>query len=182
MENIELQKKIESILFWKGEPVKTSELAGMLEVKENEIDSVITSLQESMANRGLSIIVHDKKAVMTTAPSSASIIEKLQKEELTKDLSKAALETLSIILYRGPMRRSSIDYIRGVNSQFILRILLVRGLIEKRQDPKDERAFIYRPTLEMLAHLGLQKIEDLPEFTEVNTDIDAFLSIEEENE
>ncbi len=182
MENIELQKKIESILFWKGEPVKVGKLAEMLGVKEKEVIPAVEALQQSMSDRGLSIIVQDKKVVMTTAPTSSLIIEKLQKEELTKDLSKAALETLSIILYRGPMKRCQIDYIRGVNSQFILRVLLVRGLIEKRSDPKDERAYIYRPTLEMLAHLGLQKLEDLPEFVEVNTDIDTFLTAEQENE
>jgi segregation and condensation protein B len=179
MEDIEIQKKIESILFWKGEPVKFSELSTILEIKEKDLVSKLELLKESLKDRGVMIIISDDKVVMSTASCSSEIIEKLQKEELTKDLSKAALETLSIILYRGPLKRSAIDYIRGVNSQFSLRTLLIRGLIEKKIDPKDERVYIYQPSLEVLAHMGISKISDLPGYDEVNSDIENFLTAEE---
>ena len=69
--------------------------------------------------------------MLGTAPQMSATVETLTKEELMKDLGKAGLETISIILYKGPISRAEIDYIRGVQSNFILRNLLVRGLIEK---------------------------------------------------
>jgi segregation and condensation protein B len=182
MENLELQNKIESILFWKGEPVKFTDLCSILDIKEKDLISALESLSRALNNRGVSIITEDNKVVMTTSSSSSEIIEKLQKEELTKDLSKAALETLSIIVYRGPLKRSQIDYIRGVNSQFSLRTLLIRGLIEKKNDPNDERAYIYKSSLELLSHMSIQKISDLPQYAEVNADIDNFLNSDNEDE
>jgi len=173
-----LEKKIESILFWKAEPIKVSELAQILQLKDREINEALKTLQERLSDRGLSLIINDNKVALVTCPEASDIIEKLHKEELTKDLSKATLETLTIVLYRGPMRRSEIDYIRGVNSQFTLRALLVRGLIEKKIDEKDERAYIYSTTIDTLAHLGVSNVEELPDYESVNTDIDTFLESE----
>ena len=89
-------------------------------------------------------------------------------------MGKAGLETLSIILYQGPITRSEIDYIRGVNSNFILRNLLVRGLIEKIVSPKDTRSFMYRPTFELLQHIGVSKIENVPDYQKIRTEIENF--------
>ena len=176
-----LEQKIESILFWKGEPMKISDLSKTLEVSEDEINSALENLKNSLVGRGISIIEQDKKIVLVTSPESSEIIEKLQKEELTKDLTKATLETLSIILYRGPIKRAEIDYIRGVNSQFSIRNLLIRGLIDKKTDPKDERAYVYKPSIELLAYMGVEKVEDLPDYESVNNDIDGFLKNSQEN-
>lgn len=89
------------------------------------------------------------------------------KDDLQKDLGKSALETLAIILYQGPIKRADIDYVRGVNSQFILRNLLMRGLISRVDDPSDERTFLYKPSLELMAFLGITDIKQLPDFEEV---------------
>lgn len=177
-----LEQKIESVLFWKAEPVKISELAKMFEVNQTEINTSIENLKLSLDNRGISIIINDETVSLVTAPESAEIIQKLQKEELTKNLSKAALETLSIIMYRGPIKRSDIDYIRGVNSQFTLRALLVRGLIDKKQDKNDERAYVYNVSTDTLAHIGVSSVNDLPEFESVNSDIDNFLNSNDNEE
>ena len=61
--------------------------------------------------------------MLGTSAEASTLIEKLTKEELNRDLGKASLETLSIIMYQGPIKRSQIDYIRGVNSTFILQKL-----------------------------------------------------------
>lgn len=182
--NDKLDKKIESILFWKAEPVKISDLSVVLSKNDSEIRAGLEELERKLADRGLSLIVTEDKVALVTStdPECSSIIEGLQKEELTKDLSKAALETLSIILYRGPIRRADIDYIRGVNSQFTLRALLVRGLAERKQDKNDERAYIYEASVDTLAHLGVSRINDLPEYVEVNADINSFFDKKEENE
>lgn len=95
------------------------------------------------------------------------MLEQIKKEELNKDLSKASLETLSIILYKNGAPRSLIDYIRGVNSNFILRALSIRGLVEKVNDPKDNRRYIYKPTFELLSYMGVTSIEELPDYENV---------------
>jgi segregation and condensation protein B len=92
-------------------------------------------------------------------------------------LGKAGLETLAIILYQGPISRADIDYIRGVNSQFIVRNLLIRGLIERVDNPTDARSFLYKTTLDLLSHLGISKIQDLPEYDQVRRDIDGFRQV-----
>lgn len=176
-----LASKIESVLFYKAEPMKIKNLAQILGVDENQINEAVQTLSNDLQSRGLRIISKDDAVVLVTSPDNSEIIKNLQKEELSKNLSKAALETLSIVIYKGPIRRSEIDYIRGVNSQFSLRLLLVRGLIEKITDPKDERSYLYKPSFELLAHLGIQKIEDVPDFAKVVAEIDSFKNQPAEN-
>jgi len=174
--DLSLSAKIEAILFWKAEPVSSKKLAQLLAVNESDIKSAITELEKNLREqgRGLTIIQTSEEAMLGTAKDLSPLIEQLTKEELARDLGKAGLETLSIILYQGPISRADIDYIRGVNSQFILRNLLIRGLVERIDNPKDARSFLYKTTLDLLAHLGLSKIEDLPEYEKVRADIEAF--------
>lgn len=179
---MDLDKKIEAILFWKGEPMKLKKLADMFSVSEEDIKFAINTVKENLQNRGVALIEKEDEVMLATAPEFSSIIEELTKEELSKDLGKASLETLSIVLYQGPIKRSEIDYIRGVNSQFILRNLLVRGLIEKINDPKDARTFVYKPSFELLSYLGVKSIEELPEYEEVRKDIESFKNVPQEPE
>jgi len=100
---------------------------------------------------------------------------------LNKELSKASLETLSIILYKSGIGRSEIDYIRGVNSSFILRALSVRGLVERNADPKDNRRYIYKPSFELMSYMGIKSLQELPDWQEVNGSIEiAAKNLEEE--
>lgn len=180
MEN--LSNKIESLLFYQVEPIKTKKLADILEVGETEISQSIDELEENLKQRGIKLIKNDDSVSLTTSPENSEIISKIKKDEQDKELSKAALETLSIILYRGPIKRSGIDYIRGVNSQFSLRALLVKGLIEKETAKDDERTYIYRASIDLLSHMGLSEIGNLPEYEEVNSDINNFINSETEKE
>ncbi len=169
-----LGAKIEAILFWKAEPVTIKKLASLLQTDETSVRAGIAELENALQGRGLSLIQTDSEIALGTAKELSPIIEQLTKDELTRDLGKAGLETISIILYQGPISRADIDYIRGVNSQFIVRNLLIRGLIERIDNPQDARSFLYKPTLELLAHLGTGKIEDLPEYQAIRSDIEAF--------
>ena len=172
---INLNSQIESILFYIGEPIKIIRLAKLLNKTAEEISNSLDDLQIKLEGRGIQLSKKDDEVVLVTNSVMSPLIKSLKKEELSKDLSKAALETLSIILYRGPIKRAEIDYIRGVNSQFILRLLLIRGLIEKVTNPEDERGFMYKVNFELLNHLGLNKIEDIPEYNNVNESIDKFI-------
>lgn len=168
-----LEAKIEAVLFWKGEPMALSKLATLVGEDVEKVRESLQTLSLSLAGRGLSVTLLDDEVELRTAPDASALIEKLTKDELMRDLGKAGLETLSIILYRHPIKRSEIDYIRGVNSSFIIRNLLMRGLIE-RVSESGGRGFSYKPTLELLSHLGVAKIEDLPDYAKVKADLEAF--------
>ncbi len=171
---ISLSSKIQAVLFYKAEPLSLKRLASILKVEENEIKTALIELREDLRETGLTLIEWEDEVTLGTSKDVSGLIEILTKEELTKDLGKAGLETLSIILYQGPLTRAEIDYVRGVNSQFILRNLLVRGLIEKVENPKDQRSFLYKPSLELISYLGISKITDLPDYDTVRKDIESF--------
>ncbi|MCX6757982.1 MAG: SMC-Scp complex subunit ScpB [Candidatus Nomurabacteria bacterium] len=166
-----LEQKIESVLFWKGEPVSMRKLRDILKVEENEITEGVIRLKENLANRGIVLVEKNDEIMLGTAPELSKLFEDLQKEELNKELSKSSLETLSIVLYKNGVARSEIDYIRGVNSSFILRALSIRGLVEKITDPEDSRRYIYKPTFELLSFMGIKNVEELPDYAEVNNSI-----------
>ena len=172
MEESSLDNQIEAILFWKGEPQSIKKLAASLGKKEEEIVAGLEVLKEKIKDRGVELIFKDDEVMLGTASKLSHIIERLTKEELVRDLGKAGLETISIIAYKGPISRAEIDYIRGVQSTFILRNLQIRGLVERIDNEKDHRSFLYRPTFELLQFLGVSKIEDLPEYEKVKAEFD----------
>ncbi len=173
--DLSLEHAIEALLFWRGEPVALKELMKSLEAKEEAVHEALVSLAENLKGRGIILMANGEGEYMLgTSVEASDLIEKLTKEELSKDLGKASLETLSIIMYKGPIKRSQIDYVRGVNSTFILRNLLIRGLIEKKPAPDDARTSIYSPSFKLLSHLGVSKIEDLPNFELVKNEIEKF--------
>ena len=178
-----IDAKIEAILFFKAEPITVKKLAEILEVDEHQINEGIISLKEKISERGVVIMEKDDEVSLGTNPEMGAVIEKMIKEELSKDLGNAAIETLTIILYKSPVQKAELDYIRGVNSNYILRSLLVRGLIEKIPNPEDQRSFLYRPTFELLASLGINKTEDLPDYEEFRAKVEESIAefVEKEN-
>jgi len=180
MLTMNLEQQVEAILFWKGEPVTLKELAKLLGAKEDEVRGAVHNLQAHLLNRGIILMktgkeeTKDEEVMLGTSPEASALIEKITKEELQKDLGKASLETLSIILYKGPVKRSDIDYIRGVNSTFILRNLLVRGLVDKKPSPTDSRTSVYSASFQLLSHLGVAEVKDLPNFELVQEELRNF--------
>ncbi len=169
-----LESKIEALLFWKGEPVHIKDIAKILKVDSEQVESALNDLEKSLAGRGITLARNEGDVMLYTSPEASELIQDLTKEELARDVSKAGVEVLSLIVYRGPISKRDIDYIRGVNSSYIIRNLMVRGLIE-RSEGKDERSFAYQPTFELLAHLGVSKKEDLEDFASVQKDLAAFM-------
>ncbi len=164
--------KIEAILFYKGEPEKIKHLAKLLNVTEEDVNNALIVLKERLV--GLQLVINEDSAMLTTSSEFSPLIESIRKDELTKDLGRAGSETLSIILYKGSVTRAEIDYIRGVNSTFILRNLLIKGLIKKTTNPEDQRSFLYKPTLELLSFLGVSSVEDLPNYKNVQKEFKLF--------
>jgi len=179
---MQLESKIEGLLFYKGEDVSIKKLAELLNVTVEEIEEALKKLEQSLSGRGLVLVRKDDSVVLGITGELSSIIESIRKDEITKELTKSSLETLSIVLYKNGVSRSEVDYIRGVNSSFILRNLLVRGLIEKIIDPKDSRRFLYRPTFDTLSFMGVTSIDQLPNYNEVKAQLENVIKQEEKND
>ncbi len=162
---------VEALLFYKSNPQKISMLKKLFEVTDEEWQRGIDRLRARLEDSALRVVETDTEIQLVTAPHLAEFIEALRKDELKSDIGKAGAETLAIILYRGPIKRAEIDRIRGVNSSFILRNLLVRGLIERTSSGK---SYTFSITPELLQHLGVERRETLPQFSEFMNAIDAF--------
>ncbi len=171
-----LQAKIEAVLFIYGEPIKIKKLAEIIEVEESEAREGLLALGEKIKgdDRGLNLMILDDKAALVTKPELQDIVKKIVKEELDSDLSPASLETLAIIAYLGPVSRVKIDYIRGVNSSFILRNLLVRGLIQKEGGKDKTGNNLYNITFDFFKHIGVNSQMELPDFDKYKSLIDQF--------
>lgn len=164
---------LESLLFISGEPIAFSRLAKILGTDEEQAVTLLEALKKKYMHdeqSGLMLVVKDKKALLATKPENMTAVEALTKSSLQENLSKAALEVLSIIAYRSPISRSEIEAIRGVNCSFTLRNLLLRDLIERQDNPKDAREYVYFPTFRLLQLLGLQGTEDLPDYKTLSID------------
>ncbi|MHB1330785.1 MAG: SMC-Scp complex subunit ScpB [Minisyncoccota bacterium] len=175
MTTLTTEQKIEAVLLFKNEPVSIKELSKILNLNIDEIKRSLKNIDDSYKDRGIVLVNDGETASLGTHPEASDIIGDMQKEELSRELGRAGLETLSIILYKAPVSRKEIDYIRGVNSGFIVRNLLIRGLVERADSEVGERSYSYKPTLELLRHLGIKRREDLPEFGTALAKIEEFI-------
>jgi len=170
----DLAKRAESFLFAEGGSLTLKKLGQLLECKPEELTRALDELAEARKGSGISIIRTETEAAMVVSADSRDAVQKAYERELGKEIGEAGLEVLAIILYRGPSTRAQIDYIRGVNSGSTVRTLLSRGLLERTGNPDDSREYLYRPTVELLAHLGLTSAKELPEYATILNELSAF--------
>lgn len=178
MEMDKLKSVIESLLFLSGEPIRIGKISKITKAGEPEIENALELLSKDYSGgRGMIIIRKEDSVQMASSPENSGFLDDLVKSEIQENLSKAALEVLSIVAYRGPISRMDIEAIRGVNCSFTLRSLLMRGLLERVDNPKDNRSFLYKISFDFLKKLGLERQEDLPDFEGLSKDgrIDAVL-------
>ncbi len=173
MNEQELAQHIEALLFAMGGAMSKKELAKKLGVENMQLEAALALLASSMEGRGIVLVDAGNEVELRVAPQTSSKIESLQKEEFSREIGRAGLEVLAAVLYRGPLTRAEIDFIRGVNSSQTLRTLLMRGFVRKVSNPKDERSFLYEPTTEIMSSLGASSLHDLPEYTEVREKLHA---------
>ncbi|MEK7462301.1 MAG: SMC-Scp complex subunit ScpB [Patescibacteria group bacterium] len=162
---------IEAMLFYQSTPLKKASLRKLFDVSEADFTHAIEQLRSRLEFGATRVVETDLEISLTTAPELSEFIESLRKAELKGDIGKAGAETLAIILYREPISRAEIDRIRGVNSSFILRNLLVKGLVER---DSVGNSYQFRITPELLRHLGVTTKQELPRFSEFMTAVDSF--------
>ncbi len=163
-----LKSKIESLLLVAGKPVSLKEIANNIGKSVAEVQNEINSLIEEYKNRGFRIIKKDEKYLLVSAQENAELVAKFLNEELRYELSAAALETLAIIVYKQPITRAEIENIRGTDCSRILRVLMIRGLIEevgRKESPG--RPILYGTTVKMLTYLGIESEDQLPKMEEI---------------
>jgi len=164
---------IEGLLFYRGTPLKKAALCKEFSVDETGLNAAISALHVRLEAGALRLIETDTDIQLVTAPALAPFIEQIRKADLKKDIGKAGAETLAIILYRKTATRSEIDHIRGVNSSFILRNLMTRGLIERQQAAKGS-GYSFSITPALLAHLGVTSTQALTDFARITDALDTF--------
>ncbi|MBP9711219.1 MAG: SMC-Scp complex subunit ScpB [Candidatus Pacebacteria bacterium] len=167
MNNGELSLQIEALLFALGRPLSRKELVGILDADEGALNDAIATLVSDLKERGIVCVDDGKEVELRISGKAAALIEEIRKEEFNREIGRAGAETLAAILYRGPLTRSEIDFIRGVNSSQTVRTLLMRGFIRKVPNPRDERSFLYEATTELLGEIGAQHQDELPEYASV---------------
>lgn len=177
----DLKGTVEAVLFAHGEPLGIERLAAIASTDVPAIERAVAELDADLQrdpSRGLAVLRHGASVQLTTHPRHADAISELLRGELSQDLGAAALETLALVAYFGPITRAMVDHVRGVSSALSLRTLLVRGLIERVREGKGEHQ--YQATPEMLRDMGITDRAALPDFDELSQLLTRSLASREE--
>lgn len=171
---------LESILFISGEPITAEQISKAMDLSREEVERGLEELVKKYrdTDSGLNLVLKGDFVQLVTCANNAEYIDKFSKSAMQESLSKAALEVLSVIAYRGPLSRAEIEAIRGVNCSVTLRNLLIRELVERTENKDDARGYVYSVSLQFLKEIGLQKISDLPDYDALSADerLNAVLS------
>lgn len=166
-----LKSQIESLLFVVAKPLPVKQLAELVKEPEADVERIADELEREYreTSRGMQIVKSGNKYQMVSSPENAEVVRGLVKDETSGELSRPSLETLTIIAYRGPIAKSALDRIRGVNCSLILRNLLIRGLVEAKSEKDNDEAY-YTVTLDFLRHLGINAAKELPDFERLSNE------------
>jgi len=157
---------VEGILFVAGAPQRIAKIAKVIGKDIIETKKILEELKEEYQkeNRGLDLIFLEDKVQLVSSPSISFYIQKFLEKDFSEELSFPLLETLAILAYKGPMTRHQVEEIRGVNSVYALRALCLRGLVEREPHPEIPRAYLYKVSFELLKHLGISSLKELPDY------------------
>ena len=163
-----LSQTLEALLFVSGQPLSEATLAKYAQAEPLEVRQTLEELHVRWKHedRGIQLLQNGASWQLVSEPSCAPAIVAFAKEEVLGELTKAQLETLAVIAYRGPLSKRELDHIRGVNCRQIMRNLLIRGLVESAGSGvnDDEESFSYQVSAQFMRHLGLTALEELPEY------------------
>lgn len=169
-----LAQKTHALLFAEGGGLTYTALKKALSCTDQELASAVHELEQLLAGSGLQVVRSDSEVALAISPEARETVVAKAHNEMSNTIGDAGLEVLSVLLYEGPSTRADIDYIRGVNSSSTIRNLLTRGLIERTGNPSDAREYLYRPTLELMAHLGIAERGELPDYATISRELSTF--------
>ena len=179
-----LQSQLQSILFVSNKPLSINQLAKATNESEGDIRTALEELLNSLKDNGIVLLEANGQFQLATHSENSDMVKNFLNADLREKLTEATVEVLAIIAYRQPISKSEIEAIRGVNSQYSIRHLLMRGLIEKISNPDDGRSNYYQVTTEFMQQLGLTSMADLPDFETLVSKISLPVTpaLSEENE
>lgn len=157
-------QKLATVLYLSGDHTPLSELTTLLETTPEEIEKGLVLLEASLLPLGLFLLRVDNGVSIVTGPEQAALVETFWKDELKGELTPAALQVLTLVCYLGNGTREQISYIRGVQSTQSIRALTVRGLVSRSGE-------ICSITPDALKQLGITKVEDLPDYQTIHTQL-----------
>jgi segregation and condensation protein B len=162
-EQLGLAAQLEALLFVAAEPVSAGQLASALELPSAEVEAGLRDLEAALRPGGLRLLRHAGRVQLTSAPQMAELIEHFLGLEATSRLSRAALETLSIVAYQQPVTRPQIEAVRGVSSDGVMKSLLSKGLVQEAGRAEGPgRPILYCTAPDFLRHFGLNSLTELP--------------------
>ena len=171
MEQIEVQRAIEAVLFAAGEPVEIAQLSRVLEADEKDIISAADALSDELSfnRRGIRIVRLEKSYQMASSGEMADYITQALETRKPPKLSASQLETLTIIAYYQPATKAMVEQLRGVDSSYSIGALLNKKLIEDAGRLNvPGRPIQYKTTANFLRTFGIESLEDLPAIEKVN--------------
>ncbi len=164
-----LQAKIESILFVASKPLSSKKIAHILKIDEKEAVESLQNLQVKYNNptSGIVVLKNNEEWQMMSSPDNRIEAENFMKAEVSEELTRPQLETLTVISYCGPITKPELEQIRGVNCGIILRNLMLRGLVKENEDAASLLPS-YEVTMDYLRHMGVGSLEELPNYAELH--------------
>ena len=171
MEQTELQRAIEAILFAAGERIDTARLAAALDTDPADISQATEALADQLAfdRRGIRIIKLDDGYQMVSSGEMADYVTKCLETRKPPKLSSSQLETLTIIAYYPPATKAMVEQIRGVDSSYSISALLNKTLIEEAGRLNvPGRPIQYKTTADFLRTFGISSLEELPPIEKIN--------------
>jgi segregation and condensation protein B len=168
VQEVDIERSLEALLFVADGPVMVHDLARALEADVDAVEAAIERLSALLAGRGLAIGRVGTRVQMVSAPDLAPAIERFLGINSASRLSPAALEALAVIAYRQPVTRAQVEAIRGVNSDAVIRTLLARSLVQVvGQLDQAGRPEVLGTTFEFLQYFGIRSLSELPQLPEL---------------
>jgi segregation and condensation protein B len=173
-----LTRLIEALLFVSSKPLSIRTLARLTDAAPEQIRAALTEVGERLKTEEHGLLLQETADTvqLVTHPDAGTLLTRYLQEEEFGELTKPALETLTVVAYRGPITKTDLDTLRGVNCALILRNLLIRGLVTAQGEPKHPNT-TFTVSHDFLRHLGLAHTSDLPDFEALSKDpaVDALL-------
>ena len=170
-----IKSEIESLLFVSSRPLSAKRLAEATGHTKDEVKKALEALAaeyDAREESGVILLRNGDEIQLATAPDHAEMVKAYLKDESFGELTRPALETLTIVGYRGPLTKAELEQLRGVNCSLILRNLMIRGLVEteggKADDPSAPAT--YRVTFDFLRYLGIRQMSELPDYESLRSD------------
>ncbi len=178
-----INSQLETILFVASKPLSLKKIVKVLQIEELAVQEALVSLCLKYNNQesGIVVIQNNDEWQMVANSDNRESAENFLKAEVSGELTRPQLETLTVVSYCGPITRPELEQIRGVNCSLILRNLMMRGLVKESDDPSGLLPK-YEVTMEYLRHLGINNLNELPEYDKLHNHEHISITLAQTNE